>query len=127
MANREAGSPFELVIDDTGIDYGNLPIGTDRGGDVSESSASGLLRVAYGAQRLLDQGAMAIVGPLRSRSSVVAATVAARAGVPLLVPLAQQSGLDSLGHSVFQLSTVSKTAGASVGRVRDLSSSAWST
>ena len=109
LANREAGSPFELVVDDTGIDYGNLPIATDHSGDISESLASGLLRVAYGAQRLLDQGVVAIVGPLWSRESVVAATVAGRADVPLLVPLARQSGLDSLGHSVFQLSTVSKT------------------
>ena len=120
LANREAGSPFELVIADTGIDYGNLPIGTDRGGDVSESPASGLLRVAYGAQQLLDQGVVAIVGPLRSSSSVVAATVAGRAGVPLLVPLAQQSGLDSLGHSVFQLSTVPKTQARLLGEYATL-------
>ena len=120
LANREAGSPFELVIEDTGIDYGNLPIATDHSGVISESPASGLLRVAYGAQRLLDQGVVAIVGPLRSRSSVVAATVAARAGVPLLVPLAQQSGLDSLGHSVFQLSTVSKTEARLLGEYATL-------
>ena len=120
LANREAGSPFELVVADTGVDYGNLPIGTDRGGDVSESSASGLLRVAYGAQQLLDQGVVAIVGPLFSSSSVVAATVAGRAGVPLLVPLAQQSGLDSLGHSVFQLSTVPKTQARLLGEYATL-------
>ena len=120
LANQEAGSPFELVVADTGVDYGNLPIGTDRGGDVSESSASGLLRVAYGAQQLLDQGVVAIVGPLFSSSSVVAATVAARAGVPLLVPLAQQSGLDSLGHSVFQLSTVPKTQARLLGEYATL-------
>ena len=120
LANREAGSPFELVIADTGIDYGNLPIATERGGDVSESPASGLLRVAYGAQRLLNQGVVAIVGPLRSRSSVVAATVAGRTGVPLLVPLARQSGLDSLGHSVFQLSTVSKTEARLLGEYATL-------
>ena len=120
LANREAGSPFELVIADTGIDYGNLPIATERGGDFRESPASGLLRVAYGAQRLLDQGVVAIVGSLRSRSSVVAATVAARAGVPLLVPLAQQSGLDALGPSVFQLSTVAKTEARLLGEYATL-------
>ena len=109
LANREAGRPFELIVADTGVDYGNLPIGTARRGDVSESSASGLLRVARSAQQLLDRGVVAIVGPLFSSSSVVAATVAKRAGVPLLVPLAQQSGLDALGRSVFQLSTVPKT------------------
>ncbi len=120
LANREAGSPFELIVADTGVDYGNLPIATDRGGDVSESPASGLLRVAYGIQQLLDQGVVAIVGPLFSSSSVVAATVAARAGVPLLVPLAQQSGLDSLGHSIFQLSTVSKTQAHLLGEYATL-------
>ena len=120
LANREAGSPFELVVADTGVDYGNLPIGTDRGGDVSESSASGLLRVAYGAQQLLDQGVVAIVGPLFSSSSVVAATVAGRAGVPLLVPLTQQSGLDALGHSVFQLNTVPKTQARLLGEYATL-------
>ena len=120
LANREAGSPFELVIADTGVDYGNLPIATDRGGDVSESPASGLLRVADGAQQLLDQGVVAIVGPLFSSSSVVAATVAARAGVPLLVPLAQQSGLDALGHSVFQLNTVPKTQARLLGEYATL-------
>lgn len=109
LANREAGSRFELIVADTGVDYGNLPIGTDRGGDVRESSASGLLRVANSAQQLLDRGVVAIVGPLFSSSSVVAAAIAERAGVPLLVPLAQQSGLDALGRSVFQLSTVPKT------------------
>ena len=120
LANREAGSPFELVVDDTGIDYGNLPIATDHSSDISESLASGLLRVAYGAQRLLDQGVVAIVGPLWSRESVVAATVAGRAGVPLLVPLARQSGLDSLGHSIFQLSTVSKTQARLLGEYATL-------
>ena len=120
LANREAGSPFELVVADTGVDYGNLPIGTKHGGDVSESSASGLLRVASGAQQLLDQGVVAIVGPLFSSSSVVAAMVAARAGVPLLVPLAEQSGLDSLGHSVFQLSTVPKTQARLLGEYATL-------
>ena len=120
LANREAGSLFELVVDDTGIDYGNLAIATDHSGDISESLASGLLRVAHGVQRLLDQGVVAIVGPLRSRSSVVAATVAGRAGVPLLVPLARQSGLDSLGHSVFQLSTVSKTQARLLGEYATL-------
>ena len=120
LANLEAGSPFELVVADTGVDYENLPIGTDLGGDVSESSASGLLRVADGAQQLLDQGVVAIVGPLFSSSSVVAATVAARAGVPLLVPLAQQSGLDALSHSVFQLRTVPKTEARLLGEYATL-------
>ena len=119
LANREAGSPFELVVTDTGVDYGNLPIATECD-DVSQSSASSLLRVAYGAQQLLDQGVVAIVGPLFSSPSVVAATVAARAGVPLLVPLAQQSGLDALGHSVFQLRAVPKTEARLLGEYATL-------
>lgn len=120
LANQEADSPFELVVADTGVDYGNLPIATDRGGSVSEGPASGLLRVAYGAQRLLDQGVVAIIGPLSSSASVVAATVAARAGVPLLVPLAQQVSLDSLGHSVFQLSPIAQTQARLLGEYATL-------
>lgn len=120
LANLEAGSPFELIVADTGVDYGNLPIATHRGGDVSESPASGLLRVASGAQQLLDQGVVAIVGPLYSSSSVVAATVAGRAGVPLLLPLAQQSGLAALGPSVFQLSPVPKTQARLLGEYATL-------
>ena len=119
LANREVGSPFELVVTDTGVDYGNLPIATECD-EVSESSASGLLRLAYGAQRLLDQGVVAIIGPLFSSPSVVAATVAAHAGVPLLVPLAQQSGLDALGHSVFQLRAVPKTEARLLGEYATL-------
>ena len=119
LANREAGSPFELVVTDTGVDYGNLPIATECD-DVSQSSAGSLLRVADGAQQLLDQGVVAIVGPLFSSPSVVAATVAARAGVPLLVPLAQQSGLDALGHSVFQLRAVPKTEARLLGEYATL-------
>jgi len=119
LANREAGSPFELVVTDTGVDYGNLPIATECD-DVSKSSASSLLRVAYGAQQLLDQGVVAIIGPLFSSPSVVASTVAARAGVPLLVPLAQQSGLDALGHSVFQLRAVPKTEARLLGEYATL-------
>ena len=119
LANREAGSPFELVVTDTGVDYGNLPIATECD-DVSQSSASSLLRVADGAQQLLDQGVVAIIGPLFSSPSVVAATVAARAGVPLLVPLAQQSGLDALGHSVFQLRAVPKTEARLLGEYATL-------
>ncbi len=120
LANREASSPFELVVADTGIDYGNLPIAADLGSDISENPASGLLRVAYGAQQLLDRGVVAIVGPLFSSSGVVAAAIAARAGVPLLVPLAQQSGLDALGHSIFQLSTVPTTQARLLGEYATL-------
>ena len=49
MANEEAGGVFELIVADTGVDYGDLPIGENLGGDFSESQGSGSLRVVHGA------------------------------------------------------------------------------
>ena len=106
LANEDAGEVFELIVADTGVDYEGLPIGDHLGGDVSESPGSGLIRVVQGARRLAAEGTVAIVGPVFSSSAVVAAVVAESAGLPLLVPLSQQSGLDSLGRHVFQLSTI---------------------
>ena len=106
LANEDAGEIFELIVADTGVDYEGLPIGDHLGGDVSESPGSGLLRVVHGARRLAAEGAVAIIGPVFSSSAVAAAVVAESAGLPLLVPLSQQSGLDLLGHHVFQLSSI---------------------
>ena len=40
-----AGQPFDLVIADTGMDFGELPINTDAVGSISEHPGSGLVRV----------------------------------------------------------------------------------
>ena len=120
LANEEAGEPFELIVADTGFDYGDLPISDDLGGDMSENPGSGLLRVVHGTRQLLDDGVVAIIGPVFSSSSVAAAVVAENAGVPLLVPLSQQSGLDSLGRHIFQLSTIPETQGRILGEYATL-------
>ena len=119
LANWEAGSIFELIVADTGVDYGDLPIG-HRGGDVSESPSSGLLRVVHGTRELIAEGVVAIVGPVFSTSSIAAAVVAEHAGVPLLVPLSQQSGLDPLGRHIFQLRSIPETQGRILGEYATL-------
>lgn len=120
MANQEAGGIFELIVADTGADYGDLPIGDNIGGDASESPGSGLLRVVHGARQLLAERVVAIIGPVFSSSSVVAAIVAEGAGVPLLVPLSQQSGLDSLGRHIFQLKIIPETQAQILGEYATL-------
>jgi ABC-type branched-subunit amino acid transport system substrate-binding protein len=120
LANEEAGGVFELIVADTGVDYGDLPIGENLGGDFSESPGSGLLRVVHGAKQLLAEGVVAMVGPVFSSSSVVAAVIAEGAGVPLLVPLSQQSGLDSLGRHVFQLRIIPETQAQLLGEYATL-------
>jgi ABC-type branched-subunit amino acid transport system substrate-binding protein len=99
LANEAAGEPFELVVADIGTDYGDLPI--------VETESSRLIRVIQQAERLIyEEGVVAIIGPVFSSDCVAAAVVAEQAGVPLLAPLAQQSGLAGLGDNVFQLNTI---------------------
>jgi len=111
MANEAAGQPFDLVIADIGMDFGDLPINTDSAGNISEHPGSGLVRVVQGARSLVDQGVKAIIGPVFSSSCVAAAAVAEAAGVPMIAPLSQQSGLDSIGQHIFQLNTIPETQG----------------
>lgn len=111
MANEAAGQPFDLVLADTGMDFGELPINTDAVGSISEHPGSGLVRVVQGARSLVEQDVKAIIGPLFSSSCVAAAVVAEAAGVPMIAPLSQQSGLDSIGQYIFQLNTIPETQG----------------
>lgn len=111
MANEAAGQPFDLIVADTGMDFGDLPINTDAAGNISEHPGSGLIRVVQGARSLVNQNVKAIIGPLFSSSCVAAAVVAEAAGVPMIAPLSQQSGLDSIGQYIFQLNTIPETQG----------------
>ncbi len=120
MANEEAGDLFQLIVADTGVDYGELPISINPGSELSESPGSGLLRVVHGVSSLIDQGVTAIVGPVFSSSCIVAAVVAEAAGVPLIAPLSQQSGLDLLGRYIFQLNTIPETQGRMLGEYATL-------
>ena len=101
MANQELGNLLELVPVDTGFDHGELPI--------AKSEARELMRTLQATRHLIEEERVsALVGPVFSTSCVVAAAVAEAAGVPLIAPLAQQSGLDQVGDHIFQLSVISE-------------------
>ena len=104
LANEELGDPFEFIVADTGFEYGDLVI--------EESESNKLLRIVLATRTLIEEeGVVAIIGPVFSSSCVAAAVMAASAGVPLVVPLADQSGLDSLGRHVFQIKSVPEVQG----------------
>ena len=104
LANEELGDPFEFIVADTGFEYGDLVI--------EESESNRLLRIVLATRSLIEEeGVVAIIGPVFSSSCVAAAVVAASAGVPMVVPLADQSGLDSLGRNVFQIKVVPEVQG----------------
>ena len=104
MANDDMGKPFDLLVVDTGYDFGSVPI--------NQSEPSRLIRTVEAAQQLVGHyGVVALIGPLFSTSCAAVAGVAEAAGVPLIAPLAQQSGLDSLGQCIFQLRTVPEVQG----------------
>ncbi|MBM3276701.1 MAG: ABC transporter substrate-binding protein [Candidatus Handelsmanbacteria bacterium] len=108
LANREQGAPFQLVPLDTGFDYGNLPIAEDQEGE--------LVRTGLAIRALIaDERVLAAVGPVFSGPAAVAAVGAEAGGLPLLVPLAQQSGLDSLGGHTFQLRSPPEAQGRALG------------
>lgn len=99
LANEEFGEPFEIIVVDVGGAYEELPI--------IQSDGGRLMQVVQGARYLVDEvGVMAIIGPVYSESCVAAAAVAEPRGVPLIAPLAQQSGLDSLGYHIFQINVI---------------------
>ena len=107
LANEEHGEPFEIIAEDTGSDYGDLPI--------FQSESSRLIKTVQAVKRLVGEWEVqALIGPIFSSSCVAAASVADAAGVPLIAPLAQQSGLDSLGQSIFQLSIIPETQGSAL-------------
>ena len=118
MANEELGEPFDLVVVDTGRDY------VDFEGEkvpIYQSEASRMVRVVAGTRFLIDQvGVVGIVGPVFSTSCAAAAGVAEAAGVPLIAPLAQQSGLDTLGRHLFQLSPIPEVQGRALAEYATL-------
>jgi ABC-type branched-subunit amino acid transport system substrate-binding protein len=112
LANEELEEPFELLVADIGFEYGDLPI--------AENPGSELLRVVEGARSLVKEGVLAIIGPVFSGSSAMAAVVAETAGVPLIAPLSQQSGLDEVGENVFQLNVIPELQGRFLGEYATL-------
>ena len=113
LANEQLGEPFELVVADIGFEYGEVPI--------AEDPSSELLRVVHQTRYLIEEEqVLAIVGPLFSSDCVPAAVVAESYGIPLIAPLAQQSGLDSLGQYIFQLYTIPEVQGRALGEYATL-------
>ena len=112
LANQEVGEQFELVVEDKGVEYEDLPI--------VESEGSELLRTVHATRRLIEEEVVAIIGPVFSSASVAAGVVAEAAGVPLIVPLAYQSGLDSLGQHIFQLNIIPEVQGRALGEYATL-------
>lgn len=117
MANEEMGEPFDLVVFDTGAEYVDFEGERLR----IQSEASRMLRVVSGARFLVNEvGVTAIVGPVFSTSAAAAAGVVEAAGVPLIAPLAQQSGLDTIGTHVFQLNPIPEVQGRSLAEYATL-------
>jgi len=56
------------------------------------------------AAKLTNEEPLAVVGPLRSESSVGVAVVLNSASIPLIAPTASENGIASLGVNVFQMS-----------------------
>ncbi|MEE2657073.1 MAG: ABC transporter substrate-binding protein [Candidatus Latescibacterota bacterium] len=118
LAVAESDVDVDLVVADTGHDYADfegeaLPI------QVSEGSR--MVHAVAQARRLIEhEGVRAIIGPLFSTTAAVAAAVAEAAGVPLITPLADQSGLDRLGSHVFQLNVVPEIQGRSLAEYATL-------
>lgn len=118
FANHQLGQPFDLVGVDVGAEYEDFE---EEEVPIHQSEGDRLLRVVSGARYLVREARVqAIVGPVNSTSCAAAAVVAEAAGVPLMAPLAQQSGLDSLGGNIFQLNPIPEVQGQALGEYATL-------
>jgi ABC-type branched-subunit amino acid transport system substrate-binding protein len=119
MANEEMGEPFELVVVNTGSEHVVVVEGEEV--PIYQSEAGRLIRVVAGTRYLVDEvGVVALIGPVFSTSCVAAAAVAEAAGVPLIAPLAQQSGLDTVGTHLFQLNPAPEVQGQALAEYATL-------
>ncbi len=118
LANDELGKPFDIVVVDTGAEYDDFE---EEAVPIHQSDGDRLVRVVSGARHLVEEaGVLAIVGPAFSTSCAAAAAVAEAAGVPLIAPLAQQSGLDTLGRHIFQLNPIPEVQGQALAEYATL-------
>ena len=119
MANDRMGKPFELKVVDTG--ERRLVGGQGSSVSIPQGDGGSLLRTVSAVQSLArDQDVVAIIGPVFSPACVAASVVAQAAGVPLIAPLAQQSGLDTLGSHIFQLNVVPEIQGRALAEYATL-------
>ena len=118
FANHQLGQPFDLVVVDVGVEYEDFE---EEEVPIHQSDGDRLVRVVSGARYLVQEAEVqAIVGPVNSTSCVAAAVEAEAAGVPLIAPLAQQSGLDTLGGHIFQLNPIPEVQGQALGEYATL-------
>ena len=118
LANDELGKPFDIVVVDTGAEYEDFE---EEEVPIYQSDGDRLVRVVSGARFLAGEAdVQAIVGPVFSPSCAAAAAVAEAAGVPLIAPLAQQSGLDTLGRHIFQLNPIPEVQGQALAEYATL-------
>ncbi|MFC1692314.1 ABC transporter substrate-binding protein [Candidatus Latescibacterota bacterium] len=76
------GYPVELVVEDT---------------------ESNQIQTILKSRKLIDEGVIAIIGPVYGESTISAAVESDNSGIPFLAPTATDVGLPELGRSVFQL------------------------
>ncbi len=62
------------------------------------------VKAAKVAARLANEEPLAVIGPLRSESSVGAAIVLNKENIPMITPTASENGIASLGANIFQIS-----------------------
>jgi len=62
------------------------------------------VRTAKVAKKLANEEALAVVGPLRSESSVGAAVILDDNEIPMITPTASQKGIANVGNYIFQIS-----------------------
>lgn len=88
--------------DDLGIEF----VIKDTKGDAVTAT-----KVAY---KLAIEEPLAVIGPLRSESSVGAAVVLDGENIPLITPTASESGIASLGPNIFQISPAIERLGQAI-------------
>ena len=119
MANDRMGKPFEVKVVDTG--GGRLVGAHGSAASIPQGDGASLLRTVSAVRTLArDPDVVAIIGPVFSPACVAASVVADAAGLPLIAPLAQQSGLDTLGRNIFQLNVVPEIQGGALAEYATL-------
>jgi ABC-type branched-subunit amino acid transport system substrate-binding protein len=74
------------------------------------------IQAAKIASALADEEPAAVVGPLRSESSISAAIVLNERGIPMITPTASEAGLSTIGPYIFQISPSIEQIGQELAR-----------
>lgn len=89
---------------------------------LTRDTAGNPILAAKIAAALSEEEPIAVVGPLRSESSISAAVVLNERGIPMITPTASETGLASIGPFIYQLSPSTEKIGQALARyaVRNL-------